>query len=305
MSQLKIEQINQEVVKPVKFINEDEDKRPVAGANLFPEIYANIFLCARKKSGKSCVIYKTIEDCATSETRVIAFVSTLLRDPTWAAIEDLCKKKKVKFTGFTSIKDPSTGEDILDGIVHMLEDTPEEKPANKIPSMPVFGLGLKPDKEKDKRPKEKAPKIIFIFDDLSQEISSPSLTALMKKNRQFRTKIVIASQNWNDLQLQARKQIDYILLWPGFKQSLGKLEEIYRNADLSIPLDLFINLYRFCTRQLHHFMWIDVVHSEFRKDFSHKIVIPKEGDNEEEPEAASRAEGAEDEEASLGENKFI
>lgn len=27
-----------------------EDKRPVRGAALFPEIYANIFLCAKKKT---------------------------------------------------------------------------------------------------------------------------------------------------------------------------------------------------------------------------------------------------------------
>jgi hypothetical protein len=49
-------------------------------------------------------------------------------------------------------------------------------------------------KRKPRRPKEKASKIIFVFDDLSGELQTPSLTQLMKKNRWFRSKVIISSQ---------------------------------------------------------------------------------------------------------------
>ena len=280
---IQIKRINKEDVQPVAFINDVEDKRPVKGRDIFPEIYANIFLCARKKSGKSCVIYHTIKHCATTETRVIAFVSSLKRDKTWGAIEELCHQMKVNFTAFTSIYDSETKEDILDTIVKELEATSEveEKEEEESAPRPASALIMQDDEEprsqkKKKRPKEKAPKIIFVFDDLSTEIKAPSLTALMKKNRHFKSKIIIASQYWNDMDLQARKQIDYVLLFQGLSKSLAKLEDIYKNCDLSIPFELFVSLYRFCTAERYHFMWIDVVNSEFRKDFSHKIVIPEE-----------------------------
>jgi hypothetical protein len=284
---IRVKRINKENVQPVAFINDVEDKRPVKGRDIFPEIYANIFLCARKKSGKSCVIYHTIKQCATTETRVIAFVSSLKRDKTWPAIEELYNQMKVNFTAFTSIYDSETKEDILDSIVKELEATSEveETAEEEEVPRPASALIMQDDEEprtqkKKKRPKEKAPKIIFVFYDLSTEVKAPSLTALMKKNRHFKSKIIIASQYWNDMDLQARKQIDYVLLFQGLSKSLTKLSDIYKNCDLSIPFELFVDLYRFCTSERFHFMWIDVINSKFRKDFSYKLEIPKDTDDD-------------------------
>ena len=126
---------------------------------------------------------------------------------------------------------------------------------------------------KPKRPKERAPRLIFIFDDMSGELQAPSLTCLMKKNRWFKSKILIASQYWNDIALQARKQIDYVLLYRGLAQSLDKLKEIYHNCDLAVPFDMFVEIYRFATKEKHHFLYINVVESTFRKDFTHQLVV--------------------------------
>ena len=162
-----------------------------------------------------------------------------------------------------------------------MEAQEEEEAAPRPASALIMQDDEPPNPEKKKkRPKEKAPKIIVVFDDLSTEIKAPSLTALMKKNRHFKSKIIIASQYWNDMDLQARKQIDYVLLFQGLSQSLAKLEDIYKNCDLSIPFELFVKLYRFCTSERFHFMWIDVVNSEFRKDFSHKFEISKDTDDD-------------------------
>ena len=66
---IRIKRINKEDVKPVRFHDEVDDPRPIKGRDIFPEIYANIFFCARKKSGKSCAIFHTIQHCATRKTR--------------------------------------------------------------------------------------------------------------------------------------------------------------------------------------------------------------------------------------------
>jgi len=283
----RVKRINKEDVKPVKFIDVIEDKRPVRGATIFPEIYANIFFCARKKSGKTSAIYHTIENCATIETRVIAFCSTIHRDPSWRSIKKLCEDMKVKFYEYSSIKDPETKTDILDAIVKDLEQTTgdekpfeeEKKPIDLIMTNFRFqnGAGKKP---KPKKPKEKAPRIIFIFDDLSGELISPSVTQLLKKNRHFKSKVLISSQYWNDIALQARKQVDYVLLYGGLAKSIPKMRDIFKDLDLSIEFETFMQLYSFATKEKHHFLYIDVVNSEFRKDFNYELDPPKEEDEE-------------------------
>jgi hypothetical protein len=284
---ISIKRINKEDVKPVTFIDEKKDDRPVKGRDLFPEVYANIFFCARKKSGKSCAIAHIIDKCSTSETRVIAFVSTLRRDPTWRTIQAMCEKKKIEFTGYTSIKDESSKEDILSTIVRTLEETcgdgkEDEEESASAPCPIIVDTDEDPRGKKPKKPKEKAPKIIFVFDDLSGELQSPSLTQLLKKNRHFKCKVLLSSQYWNDIALQGRKQIDYVLLYRGLAQSMSKLEDIYKNCDLSCPFEVFVSVYRYCTAKKFNFMYIDVVDSVFRKNFSHKIGLPEEVDLEEE-----------------------
>jgi len=284
MSQLSIKRINNEDVKPVKFVEEDKDKRPVAGASLFPEIYSNIFFCARKKSGKTCAIAHIIDKCATKETRIIAFVATLHRDKTWRAIEALCQKKGIDFTGYTSIKDTTTGEDILGSIVNVLKEEVEARGSGEDaeasePQAVVDCLTMDtdpdPKQKKPRKPKFKAPQIIFVFDDLSGELKTPSLVQLLKMNRHFLCKVLISSQYWNDIALEGRKQIDYVLLFKGLGQSIAKLKEIYDNCDPPVSFEVFLDIYRFCTAEQFNFMYI-TRSGEFRKNFTFQINLPKE-----------------------------
>jgi hypothetical protein len=283
---IRVKKINSEVVKPVRFLDEEKDKRPVKGRDIFPEIYGNIFFCARKKSGKTCAIYHIIDKCSTRETKVIAFVSTLHRDPTWRAIRKMCEKRGIEFTGFTSIKDESSKEDILQNIVDALTtqtgkgkdgESEEEEEEEAPPPILLMGdrqVGGKA--KKPKKPKEKAPKIIFVIDDLSGEISTPSVAHLLKMHRHIKCKVLLSSQYWNDITLQGRKQIDYVLLFRGLAQSTNKMEEIYKNCDLSIPFNLFLDLYKYCTKDPYNFMYIDTNSSLFRKNFTHQIELDED-----------------------------
>ena len=55
----------------------EKDTRPVRGATLFPELYCNIFLCARKKVGKTLATFKILKKCAGPKTKIVAFCATL------------------------------------------------------------------------------------------------------------------------------------------------------------------------------------------------------------------------------------
>ena len=100
-----LKKINNEKVELVPMVGMGEDKRPVRGEALFPELYANIFLCARKNSGKTSLIYTILKKCCGRDTKVLAFVSTLFKDQAWLGIQDYARKKGIYFEGHTSLID--------------------------------------------------------------------------------------------------------------------------------------------------------------------------------------------------------
>jgi hypothetical protein len=70
------------------------------GYEYFKNPYSNVFLCARKKSGKTSVIYNIIKHMINKKTKVIIFSSSYNRDPTYIKmIEDL-RKNKYKVDAF-------------------------------------------------------------------------------------------------------------------------------------------------------------------------------------------------------------
>lgn len=70
--------INNQKVKAIPI--PDEDKRPIKGFDICEEVYANIFLCARKKSGKTSALFKILKECASKKTIIVVFCSTCYKD---------------------------------------------------------------------------------------------------------------------------------------------------------------------------------------------------------------------------------
>jgi len=59
------------------------DKRKPRGAEFFPSTYPNIALIAKKKSGKTNLLYHILKKCIDKHTDVHIFCSTAKRDDTW------------------------------------------------------------------------------------------------------------------------------------------------------------------------------------------------------------------------------
>ena len=125
--------------------------------------------------------------------------------------------------------------------------------------------------ERKKKPKKICPKHIFVFDDIGNELKLPSISHLLKINRHLKSKVIISSQYLNDLSVQGRKNIDYWILFKG--QSLEKLEIIYKDADINIPFEKFVELYETATQEPYSFFYIDCREDEFRINFNYKFIL--------------------------------
>lgn len=264
-----MQKINDVTIKPIPMIG-GGDTRPVKGAQLFPELYANIFLCAKKNSGKSSVIYKIINDCSGRDTKILAFVSTVFKDNAWLQIAALCKKRGLYFEPHTSLKDD--GVDRLDTFLKeqaQPEEPEEDEEDEKRKNLLLLDSDSDDDEPKKRKEKFIAPEWIIVLDDLSTELKAKSLVSLLKKNRHLKAKVIVSSQFLHDLAPESRKQIDTWLVFGN--QNQEKLEIIYKDADISVPYDKFLKMYEVATAEKYSFLYVDTRRDEFRRNFNYRF----------------------------------
>ncbi len=114
-----LKRINKQVVKAIPLPN--EDLRPIKGFDICSEVYANIFLCARKKSGKTSAVNKIIKECADKRTVLVIFCSTIYKDQNWIEIRKRYEKKGMDVRVHTSLY-----EDGVDQLADLIEDLRQE-----------------------------------------------------------------------------------------------------------------------------------------------------------------------------------
>ncbi|HRP37331.1 MAG TPA: hypothetical protein PLS50_05995 [Candidatus Dojkabacteria bacterium] len=292
---ISLEQINTKYVKAIPI--PDEDTRPIKGYDICEEVYANIFLCAKKKSGKTSALFKIMKECVVKNTIIYIFCSTAYKDKNWIQIRQYFKNKGMDVHVFTSIFDD--GQDQLLNLIEDLkqeakdEEEAKEHKEEEIPAIDrcddILGrleqmylratgkIECLPDEEEEEEPKRKkrskylAPEYMIIFDDLSSELKSRSLLSLLKFNRHFKSKLIISSQWLHDLIPESRKQIDLFMIFRGFPEK--KLNEIYKDADTGISFDLFYQMYKKATKRPHSFLYICTRSDSFRRNFDSKFII--------------------------------
>lgn len=274
-----LKRVNTEVVKPIKYIKlDDDEKKPILGASLFPEIYANIFICAKKKTGKTTIINHIINKCTNSQTNIFVFASTFYKDKSFRTMESFCKKHKIALTAYTSLKDDD-GNDILESIIERLKleakeiETKPEKVEKK--KNPILLLDSDSDEdsddEKPKKYKYRSPEYMFIFDDLSKELQSKSINVFLKMNRHFKSKVILSSQYIHDMRPEALKQIDYFLLLKGHPEK--KLKLFHEHADINLDFSTFYRIYKNSTQDKFNFLYIDTNNCVYRKNFSSEYNV--------------------------------
>lgn len=262
LHQIKINDIK---VKPIIPDGGEPDASKIKGYDFIPMLYSNIFLCAKKKSGKTNLLFTLLSELVNKDTEVFIFCSSVYKDKTYEEIIKMLNKKKVVHEIHTSFIDSQTGESIVDEIIHEEDAKREAEEMNKFNPPKRQGpkfLELSDDKKaKTKATGPKAAERIFVFDDLGSELRHPSINQLLKTNRHNKCKVLLSSQYLTDLQPQAIKQLDFVFMFKSFNEE--KLKSMYELLDISIPFDQFVTLYKFSTAEPFNFLFIDVRHDSF------------------------------------------
>ena len=288
MSKVLLKQINNQYVKAIPI--PDEDKRPIKGYDICEEVYANIFLCARKKSGKTSALFKIMKECSVKKTIIIVFCSTCYKDNNWIQIRKYFEKKKMDIRVYTSIYE--NGEDQLSNLIENLKKEAQDKEeednnsdesidnCDEILNFLTNNVKNKSESKehkndkKERKCKYQAPEYMIIFDDLSSELKSRSLLSLLKFNRHFKSKLIISSQWLHDLLPESRKQIDLFLIFKGFSED--KIALFYKDCDSSIPFQNFYQIYKKATQKPYSFLYIDSRSDSFRSNFNQQFFIKDE-----------------------------
>ena len=257
--------INDFEVEPVKI--DETPKENILGYDMFPILYNNIFCIAKKKSGKSNVIYIILDKGADKRTNILFFVPTFHRDAVYRKMAEMLDRKGIHYQVFSDIIDD--GVNILDDIIKDLE-APDEIVNEGTTIKTMFGVQHKP---RTKKPRKLSPKHIIVLDDCGSSLKNSGVTKLLKINRHLHARVIISSQHQGDMFQQAFRQIDNIIIFKGLSQNIEKLEQIYRNADLSISFEVFVEIYRFATLKPYSFLYIDTRNNQYRVNFNTEIFF--------------------------------
>ena len=273
---MQTKEINKITIKPV--VHLALESHEILGYDYFPTLYSNIYICSRRRSGKTTLIYNILKHCTSKRTNVVFFCSTIHRDSTYKLILEMLEKKKVNVMTYDHFLNGK--ENILNGIIEELNndlETKEEESRIKLdnseqPKLKAVLFPVEESKErKERKPKKLAPEYIFVFDDLGNDLRHPSITQLFKTSRHYKAKVIVSSQYVHDLSNSCIKNLDYTLIFKSFNRE--KLLVLFEALDLSIDFELFEQLYLDATAEPFNFLYVDSRDNTYRKNFNKEYLI--------------------------------
>jgi hypothetical protein len=296
MSSIKLKTINDAKISKVKTV--DVKNVEIKGYDYFTEPYANIFLLAKKKSGKTTLIYNILKNCGLKKyTKVIIICSTVNKDATYIKIKELCDKNYINNEYYDDIINDD-GENVIEQFIRsQKQNSRTEKTENQdltggaiksnfikftSISSSMNNNIIKPtnlevkieDEQEDQKTDPKnilAPEFIIVIDDLGAETRNKSITQLLKTNRHYKSKVILSSQNLEDLQPAAIRNLDYMLLFGGIP--IDKIEKIREQLLLDINYEKLIQIYKIITSKKYNFLYIDIRNELLRQNFDKLIEI--------------------------------
>ncbi len=237
------------------------------------------------------MIFHMLKHFIGKHTTVIIFSSTVYKDKNYIQIKKWLDKQKVEYEMYTSLYEDGVNklQEIIDGLDEEAKEKEEEKKAERDQQLEIHEmikrlLAGEPEDNVKKPKKEKllSPDFIFIFDDLSHQLKDPSINQTLCKNRHYLCKTIISSQYIHHLQPEARKQIDLFIIFRGLP--FKKIEEIAKDADVSLPAEQFWKIYLKATKRKYSFLYLATRDDEMRRNFSEQFVIKEEGEDNDEPQ---------------------
>jgi hypothetical protein len=285
MPQITLKQINHHKIQPVQI---KTDPRPVKGAEIFPELYGNMFLIAHTNTGKTTILYNIIPKMIGKKTKIIVFAATAYSDDIWIALRKKLERMGNEVEIYTSIKDAegnhlSNLTDQLTEEAKEREEQEEEEEVHVTPADILENLRKKqvddymddPD-ERPKKERFRYPEYLIIFDDMSKELRNPDIAVLLKQCRHFHIRTIISSQYLKDLAPSSRQQIKGWCVFKGISERV--IEELHESIGLKMPFEVFYELYKKSTadtasNKKNFFYFIPGKH-DFRRNLNERWQIP-------------------------------
>ena len=273
---METKEINKISIKPV--VHLALESHQILGYDYFPTLYSNIYICSRRRSGKTTLIYNILKHCVNKRTNVVFFCSTIHRDTTYKLILEMLEKRGINVMTYDHFLNGK--ENLLTGIIEELNNDLEAKEQEKIKKdndkldpKPILHLFPKdePTERKERKPKKLSPEYVFIFDDLGNDLRHASITQLFKTSRHYKAKVIVSSQYIHDLSNSCIKNLDYTLIFKSFNRE--KLLVLFEALDLSIDFEQFEQLYLDATAKPFNFLYVDSRDNTYRRNFNREYLL--------------------------------
>lgn len=262
-----IRRINNLKVIPPKLRQSKESGKPVKGRMIYNETSYITFILAKKKSGKTVLLFNILHNSIDKRTKVFIFCSSISKDQTYKGMLEYLDKKNIEVETFTNIRELT---DIIKELFSGSDD--EDSEEEKEVKIDLFKEEEK--KDKKKKYKNRVPDYVFIFDDLGTELRDRTFNKLLKTHRHINSQIIISSHYPTDLMPEALKQIDLFLLLPKINEK--KLLDLYDLITLDIDYEKFQELYKEATEERFNFLYVDARNDQYRFNFNHLITFNNE-----------------------------
>jgi hypothetical protein len=277
-----LRRINNSRVDEIPMFGGKKDTRPIKGSEITDELYPNIFLLGKKKSGKTTTIFHILKNKIGKKTRVTIISASLYNDEGWKNIRIYLDEAGVEYDTHLSVVEGEgkSKRNVLSDLVNRLSEEAEEKEIKEkqqgmgkntkdIYLDAMLGMGDEKKKKKEKKEKYQYPKEIIILDDLGKHMRNPAVGNLLIKNRHYKSLVMLSGQHFKHLEPESRENIN---MWLVFKdQPVKALSELYEAASVNMPFKQFISLYKTAMKYEKSFFYVNATDHDYRISFSHKF----------------------------------
>jgi len=224
-------------VKPLDITEEVLTPANTRGYSLFESPYSNTAIISKKQSGKTVLLFRSMEKLIAKGQNVLIFSSTYNVDPVMIEMIKMLKNHDVNVIARPSFIDEETGINLISEFIDIKTEEAKEREAEENPEeerSKFSAVFAQPAIEKKKKKKYKqhlskhTPRNIIIIDDNSHITRDPAIFKLMQKDRHFSCKVFVLCHFLTCLAPNAINQLDYAIVFGGMPE--------HRIKELSLKL---------------------------------------------------------------------